>query len=554
MIALPYPVPPAVVTEADALGGTAEGLGKSSSNPTFVLQILGANFEVIHSSPKLTGSQLKVYVYGFNFAVNPLKWRMRLVLEWTYLGKLYRFTKTFVVPVNTTSPKGRGVRVTVRGGELSVTASAIALRRRLALAVKRKSPEELGYSSSRPIRPNESETESVTKFNWLRFGHTGAWMVGAPENVPYTSRSRVWTGVRTPGFGGYRAKRLPVNPHTVSMRKTVMGFSAFGSHNLANGNNSGLKTIHTQFYPGATTPTHLASADTAALKRLLDAAGLEGQNLAETVATMGQTSDMILGNLRKIAGTLKALRRGNMPEAIRQLWGNANPRYRRRSKGPSAGRDLASNWLELQYGWKPLINDVHWAMQKLSKENLAGFQVVRTAASAKKKDRVVSDVLMHIASPGKAGSRIIETHSTVRYVVYWTYHSHLLSLLSQAGFTNPVSLTWELLPFSFVVDWFLPIGPYFEQLSAWSGLIFLGGSKTQFTRQWTDFALNYDRVSPLNANQRDWGVSQYHDEWIVLERTKLNSFPSAQVPSVRNGLANLTRVANGVALLRQLVK
>lgn len=39
-----------------------------------------------------------------------------------------------------------------------------------------------------------------------------------------------------------------------------------------------------------------------------------------------------------------------------------------------------------------------------------------------------------------------------------------LAYLMMLGFDNPARTIWELVPFSFVLDWFLPIGDYLEQL------------------------------------------------------------------------------------------
>ena len=47
---------------------------------------------------------------------------------------------------------------------------------------------------------------------------------------------------------------------------------------------------------------------------------------------------------------------------------------------------------------------------------------------------------------------------------------------NQLGLLNPVSLAWELVPWSFVVDWVLPIGSVLSALSAPAGLIFIDGS------------------------------------------------------------------------------
>lgn len=550
---LPHPVPPLVEDAINALGGEHVPVTQTEAQARFVLHFLDAKGESAHISPSLTGYQLKTYVYEFNSPLSFLQWRMKLVLTFTFAGETYTFTKLFNLETPPGSRKGTGSRIRIVGDSAKVTEAVRNLRLRLASSVNQRSSGPRGFSSSRPVRPNETKNSSFTELIYSRASGTSPW-TGTPATKVYVGYSRNWTGTRTPGFGKLKAQRLPVNPHTVSMRKTFNGPSHAASFNVSTGSASGTLSNHTKWYPGALEPLHNSKSSAIALNRLQGKAGLERQNLAETVATLGQTRDMVIGNIRRITGTLSALRSGNIPLALKRLWGNANPRYRRRSKGPSASRDLASNWLELQYGWKPLINDVHWGMQAVSKLSLSDYRIVRTTASARVKTEVSTVVKAAIASPPDAGFEVITNLSSSRYVMEWRYHDELLSLLSQAGFTNPVSLAWELIPFSFVVDWFLPLGPYFEQLAAWDGLVFLRGSNTLFTRQWTDFDLSYHRTSPFNSNVRDWGSSNYHDEWIKLNRLKLSAFPGAVLPSVRSGLSSFNRVANAVALLRQFVK
>jgi hypothetical protein len=47
--------------------------------------------------------------------------------------------------------------------------------------------------------------------------------------------------------------------------------------------------------------------------------------------------------------------------------------------------------------------------------------------------------------------------------------------VNQIGLANPLSIAWEVVPFSFVVDWGLPIGNVLEALTATRGLEFIGG-------------------------------------------------------------------------------
>lgn len=547
---LPAPVPPAIVDEADKLGGSSSGPGKSQSSALFVIHFLNANGESVFVSPPLTGPQLKAYVYKFNLPFGLLRWWIRLELSWIYQDKKYFFSSTFTAPSGTVSPKGDGSSVRIDGKSLSTNSASKNLRRRLAAALKDSSPGVSGYPSSSPLRPNELTTKPFTDKIWNRSSSTSPWNEGTVVGPSLESYHRFWTGLRTPGFGSLKKQRLPVNPHTVDLSSTEHPPCFFGSFNITTGSASGEMTRWAKYYPGAALPTHLVSSEAIALKRLLENADQERQNLAETVATMGQTVDMIRGNLDRIIGTLRELRRGNPIGAARALWGNANPRYRRRRRR-TAAEDTASNWLELQYGWKPLIDDIHWGLQKLSKEDLSESQIVRTASSARKKQKVETSVGTVANTQGQKGGSIkVETHSMTRFVVYWKMSDPFLALLAQAGFTNPVSLAWELIPFSFVFDWFLPLGPYFEQLSAWEGLVFLGGSKTQFTRQWTDSAVNYFYTSPFNANVRVWGAGSYQNEWVVLNRSKLSSFPGPVLHPPKAGLSSFSHIANALALLQ----
>ena len=50
--------------------------------------------------------------------------------------------------------------------------------------------------------------------------------------------------------------------------------------------------------------------------------------------------------------------------------------------------------------------------------------------------------------------------------------SSLTTSASQIGLTNPALLAWDVLPFSFVVDWFLPLGGYLSSLDSMLGIQF----------------------------------------------------------------------------------
>jgi hypothetical protein len=64
--------------------------------------------------------------------------------------------------------------------------------------------------------------------------------------------------------------------------------------------------------------------------------------------------------------------------------------------------------------------------------------------------------------------------------------------LSALGITNPLLIAWEVVPYSFVVDWVLPVGTWLESLDALLG----------YQSAWTS-------ITTYNlATWREWGRSK----------------------------------------------
>jgi len=52
----------------------------------------------------------------------------------------------------------------------------------------------------------------------------------------------------------------------------------------------------------------------------------------------------------------------------------------------------------------------------------------------------------------------------------YTISDPALKQLAQIGITNPINLAWELIPYSFVIDWLIPVGKFLESLDALVGV------------------------------------------------------------------------------------
>jgi hypothetical protein len=65
-----------------------------------------------------------------------------------------------------------------------------------------------------------------------------------------------------------------------------------------------------------------------------------------------------------------------------------------------------------------------------------------------------------------------------RTYAYYRLRNAGLATLSQLGLINPAVIVWERLPYSFVVDWFAPVGSWLNALTAAAGYDFVTGCRS----------------------------------------------------------------------------
>lgn len=145
-----------------------------------------------------------------------------------------------------------------------------------------------------------------------------------------------------------------------------------------------------------------------------------------------------------------ALKRGDFSTAARQL-GTA-PRTT-----SLRGKDVSGRWLELQYGWLPLIGDSYQAAKAFEAISKGPRRaLVKVGTSKKRSDKDGTTVNGFV--------RQRAYHAKKMYLQYEMYEE--MSVPRQLGLEDPASVLWENTPYSFVVDWFIPIGTYLENLNA----------------------------------------------------------------------------------------
>jgi len=307
----------------------------------------------------------------------------------------------------------------------------------------------------------------------------------------------------------------------------------------------------TDLYNFPAGPFHNEKAYDLALRRLFNNAesALQG-NLLQDFVQFGQLGRLVGDTAGRLGGALGSLRRHDFGGAIKSLWSPQQRVLFRQGGGLSNSKSLANNWLELQYGWKPLLQDVHDAAEALAKYVTGQPGIWQVKASATLEDQDSGDVGLFEWPSIPGGKYNTTSRTTVRLGMRYTIDDALRSFMAQTGFTNPLSLAWEVLPFSFVIDWFLPIGNYLNTLTAWDGLRFLDGYTTHFTRQNTSVYIAWSG-NPLNdgSDFSEQHVGYMDREWISLNRQRIDSFPGGRFPQLKNPLS-LVHSLNALALLK----
>lgn len=251
----------------------------------------------------------------------------------------------------------------------------------------------------------------------------------------------------------------------------------------------------------------------------------------------GETARTISGTATAFKGIAQSLKRRDLQGALRFLTRSVGGSDLKAARRKLNTGDLAGAHLSLVYGWLPLLSDVKAACDAL--EVLAN------------PPRRSSITVSRNRSGDQDGSQSPSLYSCIgrrRSSVQIIYRmEEELSQARSLGLLDPASVVWELVPYSFVVDWFVPIGTYLSNLAV---IPFLRGEFLVTSREkWAAQCI----VKPESESVYGGGSSAIE--------TRLSRHPtsglSVPLPTFR-GFASLynssQRTTNAIALMRNLYK
>jgi hypothetical protein len=259
-------------------------------------------------------------------------------------------------------------------------------------------------------------------------------------------------------------------------------------------------------------------------------------DLGTAFGERNQTARLIGDTASRLARAARNLRRGQIRNAMRDLgiFGK---------KKTPRGSNWTQNWLELQYGWKPMLSDIFGACDALSKRGKDDWMVTAKGSASVKPYSSYS--VKAVDTWWRSGAARYELGVFTRADAC---PSTAFSSLSSVGVLNPLNVAWELVPYSFVVDWFLPIGGWLNSLDATVGFEFRGVSQTYY---------ELIEVTAFGETHTDKSTQIiYYNEWVgmkrqlTVDRVVLATLPRAGFPSFKDPLS-LGHMANGLSLLAQ---
>lgn len=291
-----------------------------------------------------------------------------------------------------------------------------------------------------------------------------------------------------------------------------------------------------QAYPnGVFTPS---LGDRALIKAMLSIKD-DSINLGVTLAEAGKTANLIGDTATRLARAFNNLKRGRWGRAAEDL--GVNPFPKRVSR-----RDLASQWLEYRYGWMPLLNDVDNAARALAERARRYPPVITGKGFVRELREQLSLMNEGTGYPNWRSRKYFEL--AFARLDFEPANAKLIRNKS-LGLTNPALFAWELLPLSFVVDWFYPVGDFVSCFDYDLGLSFKSGSLSKKAECISTRSAAAQHIKPGDS----FFLSENRVRMMSMQRSTYASAPFPPFPTPRNAL-NFKRMADGLALLYKAFK
>lgn len=173
------------------------------------------------------------------------------------------------------------------------------------------------------------------------------------------------------------------------------------------------------------------------------------------------------------------------------------------------GKSVADQILEWRFGWLPLWGDIHDSAASLARD-LGDFTVTGKGSGGWTETSVYNNIGTY--------AHIRETR-TARYRQHYRLSADVrisnpnLLLWDSLGFTNPLLLAYEIVPWSFVVNYFINLEEFIRGFVPYMGLSISNPYTTHFTTVKTSLSgrvvySSLPNTGPYEVSLNGWKVQR----------------------------------------------
>lgn len=276
----------------------------------------------------------------------------------------------------------------------------------------------------------------------------------------------------------YDSNDVTTQPPVVLYRRDYLTGSDKGEYRLY----SGPATLYGYSAPAARSPNQTTwnACYFMALQRAKDGT----MNLAVSLAELGESIELVRSR-SKLFGELFDLAKAKRWRELLQHLGIRNYSFKKGSN------DVAGRWMELNFGWMPILSDIYAAVDTIGRKARTDGLMVVARATITETPRVSRFNLpltvrvrqafgnyLNAYLDNSPGRKVWVNHSQKeghRVNLWFRVDNAKLQLASALGLTNPASVVWELTRLSWFFDFFVNVGNWIDALDT-LGLEFRGGT------------------------------------------------------------------------------
>lgn len=251
-----------------------------------------------------------------------------------------------------------------------------------------------------------------------------------------------------------------IGPHVMNVLKTPVSIAMISSGPPSLGAYSVSQAIVDDVADGMVAAVRsilsdvISEMDGKLVKKFYDKLSNQKVHIGNIIAERAQTLDLlrsaILG-LKSLIGVKKGVIKSIVKAGLDPI---------------KTAKRLSNNYLAFQFGVQPLLSDIYASVEILRDPNMGTDTIAIRTNSTK-----YVSLMRNGASVAGRLSR--------SYVYYFSVSSDLSRSLNSFGLVNPAEIAWEVLPWSFVVDWLLPVGTFISSLTSLTGITFVSGVHTE---------------------------------------------------------------------------